>query len=87
MKTRHICLGFLLLCGVFGVINYNLLGADPEGDGRGTRFVFMCLLVLIGCIVDAAAEWLRELRSRVAARRAKSRSKSLESASPTSSGG
>jgi hypothetical protein len=87
VKTRHIFLGFLLLGGIFGVVNYNLLGADPEGDGGGTRFVFLCLLGLIGCIFDGIAEWLREHRARVAARRVESGSASVESAAPASSGG
>lgn len=45
------CLLALLAAAIFGVVVYDFMNADPEGDGGGTRFAVLIILGLLiyGC--------------------------------------
>ena len=61
LKRPRGCLVALLALSVFGVVAYNLLGADPEGDGAGVRFVG---LIAFGLVVVAASVTAAKLGQR-----------------------
>jgi hypothetical protein len=58
------CLLLLLAAAVFGLIVYDLMNTDPDGDGGGTRFAVLVLfgLLLYGCARFAA--WISRIARR-----------------------